>query len=153
MAMSTAIKTSFSLNATPVSKDTLTATPTTPRTDYPRTLEAVTNGHPSSKLKGYRIIEWDGMYVFLSVDLPFPHKAGRTPTPIVDANGMIYIHLAGRPSSDGFTMATQKAYDAMEDAVKGLKVQENSRRGPFISRVVGISSGNGNSVCPNKETF
>jgi hypothetical protein len=157
MAMSSAIETNFSLDAVHVSQDTLTATPFPLRTDYPRTLDAVINGDPLSKLKGYRIIEWDGMYVFFSsLARSLPHSGSRTPMPIVDSNGMIYIHLAGRPLSDEFTAVTQKAYDAMDNAAKALKFkdsQRNSRRGPFVSLAVGVSSGNGNSVRPNKETF
>ena len=83
---------------------------------------------------------------------PVPSRGNRTPTPITDANGMIYIHLAGRPLSEQFTPVPQRAYSAMEHAAGKLNFrhgQKKHRRGPFIAMDVGISSGNGNSVCPH----
>ena len=65
MATSSAITTEFSLQDVPVSEDALTATRTAILGNYPMTLEQVIGGDPDNGLEGYRVIEWDGMYVFI----------------------------------------------------------------------------------------
>ena len=82
-----------------------------------------------------------------------PDKGYRTPTPIVNSDGMIYLHLAGRPSSQDYTRATQNAYSAMDQVANRLNFQvpeKHSRRGKFVARDVGVSSGTGNVVCSNQ---
>lgn len=146
-ALSSAIKTTFSLDTVPVSKDALTASPVPTQVDYPQTLDALID-------EGYRIIEWDGRYVGASEFRPLLDHKDRTPTPIVDSRGMIYVHLAGRPLSDDFTQVAQNAYDKMDDVAEALGFKyptKETRRGPFVSLAVGVSSGNGNSVFSIKE--
>ena len=69
----------------------------------------------------------------------------------MDENGTIYIHLAGRPLSDGYDGVTERAHCAMEAAIIKLQpelrnCQKNHRRGPFVTINVGVSSGTGNAV-------
>jgi len=80
-------------------------------------------------------------------------QQSRTPQPIVDPNGVAYIHLAGRPaSSTQYLDATRAAYEALQTAAERLKFTPHQKgkhgRGTFAAVTVGISSGNGHSVCP-----
>jgi len=71
----------------------------------------------------------------------------------MDAKGIIYVHLAGRPLSEHYTSVIERATCAMESAAEGIRFrdgQRKGRRGFFNVVNVGISSGNGNSVCPCK---
>ena len=79
----------------------------------------------------------------------------RTPQPIVDPNGVAYIHLAGRPASSiDYLNATRSAYSALQTAARDLRftARQNGRhgRGAFPAVTVGISSGNGHSVCTRR---
>ena len=73
------------------------------------------------------------------------------PLSITDPKGVVYVHLASRPLSDKFTDVTRRAHTAMESAATILNLPEETKknwRGPFITKVVGVSLGNGNAVCP-----
>lgn len=77
----------------------------------------------------------------------------RTPQPIFDPTGKVYVHLAGRPLSEGYTEVTEGVDKVLAEAAEALHFlhgQRESRRGPFPTISVGITSGNGNSVCTRK---
>ena len=69
--------------------------------------------------------------------------------PITDPDGIIYVHLAGRPLSESYDAVVDGANKAMEEAASDLKFrkdQQQSRRGFFPTINVGMSSGSGNAV-------
>jgi hypothetical protein len=82
---------------------------------------------------------------------PPPHREDRTPLAITDPEGMVYVYLAGRPLSESYTSVIKRSTDAIENARNSIVFrdkQKAGRRGNFYAINVGVSSGNGNSVCP-----
>jgi len=140
-AMATTVLTLHALGQVDVSQDRMTARPL-PESKCQPTMGEI-------KSKGYQIVEWDGR----CVNIPQPNIASehdlRTPQPIADSKGIVYVHLAGRPLAEQYTSVIERANRLMENAAEALQFrlgQTKGRRGQFNVINVGISSGTGNSV-------
>lgn len=140
-AMAKTISTLHALERVEVSQDRMTARPL-PESKHQPTMEEI-------KSQGYQIVEWDGR----CVNIPQPKIASehdlRTPQPVVDSKGIVYVHLAGRPLAEQYTSVIERANRLMENATEALRFrlgQANGCRGMFNVINAGISSGTGNSV-------
>jgi len=105
------------------------------------------------KSQRYQIVEWDGRCVDFTQPGAASERDLRTPQPIADSKGIVYVHLAGRPLAEQYTSVIKRADRCMEDAAEALRFrpgQIKGRRGTFNVINVGIASGTGNSVCPTK---
>jgi len=143
--MASTVSTLHSLQDVKVSQDRMTAQPL-PESEHQPTLGEI-------RSKGYQIVQWDGRCVYFPQPGIAPERDLRTPQPIADSKGIIYVHLAGRPLTEKYTSVIERANRCMENAAEILRFrldQKKGRRGRFNAINLGISSGNGNSVRPTK---
>ena len=98
--------------------------------------------------EGFRVMEWDGRYVSLSVLLLFLTGFTRTPHVITSNEGKIFTALPGRPVDDPTWDVTTKGVEAaMAKAESKLKFgKRRDRRGPFNTIASGVSYGGGQKV-------
>ena len=99
---------------------------------------------------GFRLIEWDGMWVYILSKYPSPNVARSQGRPLLDRCGRVFAVLAGSPKdAEQWSKVLEEAQEEMEKARAAYKFDPKKtihRRGKYATITCGISYGGGQRV-------